>query len=274
MTFLKTRLSSRKKSGFTVVELLLVLAIIGLLASIVLVSMRNAREKAQVANILQYSATIKHALGYELRAEWKFENNLNDTSGNNNNGILSGSITYENNSVSPELGKAGVLNGSSYANVTNSPTLDVSANNSVTIEGWVKPAGGDTTWYLYYRQSGYYLMFNAGVLRLYLSGVIIPDDGGADNYLNCSPFSFTDGVWKHIVGTYNGSRAAIYVDGEEVCSSDASGATLAGNVINRLGWSFTGSIDEVKIYAAGLVSTEIYQHYVEGARKRGLAVEK
>lgn len=50
------------KKGFTLVELLIVIAITGILASIVLVSLNNARDKASGVSSLQTNDDRKEAL--------------------------------------------------------------------------------------------------------------------------------------------------------------------------------------------------------------------
>jgi len=70
-------LKNKKESGFTLIELLVVVAIIGLLSSIVLVSLEDARTKAQNAAKNQLAAEYIKAI--ELyRSSYPKEGYLND----------------------------------------------------------------------------------------------------------------------------------------------------------------------------------------------------
>ncbi len=98
-------------------------------------------------------------------------------------------------------------------------------------------------------------------------------DGGASSPLRFAPFNeagavggvvgtikLNDGVWHHVVGTYDGTNTTIYVDGKQ----DGTNTTLSGNlksgtsaiiiggVTQNTGsdW-FAGSIDDVRIYNGG-----------------------
>ena len=65
--------------AFTLIEILVVIAIIGILASIVTVVSFEVREKARIAAALQFSSTVHNTLGAYLVGEWRFEEGGNDT---------------------------------------------------------------------------------------------------------------------------------------------------------------------------------------------------
>lgn len=52
----------RKNNGFTLLELLMVIAIIGILASVILASLNSARDKGRIANAQSEIGTIRSAL--------------------------------------------------------------------------------------------------------------------------------------------------------------------------------------------------------------------
>ena len=84
--------------SFTLIELLVVIAVIGLLTSIVMVSMKGTRGKAKITKGLQFSQSINHALGAHAVGIWDFNDHdtpgvANDRSGYANHGTITGA-TY------------------------------------------------------------------------------------------------------------------------------------------------------------------------------------
>ncbi len=294
-----------KQKAFTLIEVLVVITIIGILASIVLVSTRGVREKARIAKLLNFSAQIYHALGADIVGQWTFNEGINNTcqgggdvcdiSGYKNHGIWYGSgIHWLDNNEIPQLGKAGQFNiiDDDYVEI---PFLgSLREIKLITIELWVKPEissntntlvshespGGGAYLWLYFSPSPFgRLSFNVGTLT-----------GTCLSQSNTDAVTFiTDGRWHHIVSIYNGSGTRIFVDSQEVIYSlknDGSGCgqkirvdpsesqpLVFGKEEAMPGAEFSGLLDEVRIYNAPLTLGQIKKHYAEGAKKRGLLTE-
>lgn len=265
-----------RKDSFTVIELLVVIAIIGLLSSIVIVAVRGTKEKAEYAKLLQYSTSVKHGLGAYIVGEWKFENNVKDTSGNNNHGTNHG-VDFVNNDIG-QLKKSGAFNGSGdYVEIPSSSSLNITGD--ITVEFWMKPATSNSgylfwkrtlsnswSWYIYCDSYSDYNLWAA----IRLTPLVICKS--PDNSIKIDE-------WQHIVVTYDKSKLKIFINAVESCSANetkdipTSDSLLIGKP-NFDGSYFKGEIDEIRIYYEALSSAEIKEHYVKGAQEKGLTIKK
>ena len=129
----------KKQKAFTLIELLVVLAVIGLLASIVLVSLKGTRERARIANALQFSAQVHHALGAYASGVWDFNEGsgatTRDSSSNGNDGIIYGAGYWTDETPSNE-NYALSFDGDDYVEVLDFWGPDLSRTG--TISFWAK----------------------------------------------------------------------------------------------------------------------------------------
>jgi prepilin-type N-terminal cleavage/methylation domain-containing protein len=263
--------------GFTLIELLVVIAVIGMLASIVLVSLKDTRERGTIAKGESLYSQIAHVLGVEARGIWRFENNTKDESGNGNNGTIQGSLSYVAGIFQGSFALQFNQSASNYVSVADSSSLDI--QDKITISAWVKPASKhwgtivgkgyscndcimvdvqtDGTWYIGRYNGGYSEAFSGG--------------------------SYIVGAWSHIAVTVDTSlpsaeRMKIYQNGTYIGARSFSAPVNNNNRVLGIGYNvsgdgrpFNGTIDEVAIYGAAFTAGEIQRLYAEGTKRYHVA---
>jgi len=270
-----------KQKGFTLAEILVVIAILGLLATIIFTITGGAREQGKIAKGLYFSQHLHNSLGSYAAGIWSFDEGTgtlaNDISGWNNNGTLVNAPTWRCATTDSDYTPSGQgcsleFNGSTqYVNAGNMVSLDI-ADLKITIETWVKTTATapDTdvgmrvfTTYRGSNSSRFSLGMRADRVFSYASP--------AGSFSGTSVIN--DGKWHHIVTTYDGATQKLYVDGSQ---ENSRNFTLSGEFYSQndtIGafhptdgfWG--GLIDEVRIYNTSLTSAQIQSQYYAGLER-------
>lgn len=209
-----------------------------------------------------------------LAGEWNFEDNTNDTSGNNNNGD---GTTY----VQGNIGQALSCDGTDdVVTVANSPTLNFNNTASFSISLWMKSNQSGTGnagfgWLVDHRRNndGVYAGYTIGDA----SGTIyarIRDSSGNDVPV-ASTTNVNDDKFHHIVFVVNRTAQTeqLYVDDNMQSSANI---TKVGNIDTNFDLHFGGTaypntpvnffsgvLDQVRIYSKALSSSDVQELYSE-----------
>ena len=199
--------------------------------------------------------TLNFPSGAGCIASYNLNNNVNDI-GNTYNGVNS-NVTFN---ASGKFGAAAVFNGSSSYVLASSfmPT----GSNPRSASAWVKTTISNANMTILFSGSG--SNNNAFIFRV-INGKL-----GVAFYANDHDFTatgLTDGNWHHVVATYDGSVAKVYLDGNLIGTGSAgavstnSGNFAIGAYNNGVDALFNGSIDQVRIFNDSLTSDEVTQLY-------------
>jgi len=148
----------------------------------------------------------------------------------------------------------------------NNPSLTQIGGDEVTVEAWVKPDLLSGSQYIVQKNGPVFLFLAGNNLK---GGVYT----GTWTYVTGN-IVLSQNRWHHLVVVYDGSNIKLYVNGQADASTPKTG-DLQGNGCVQIGQytggacgagssSFTGTIDEVKIYPYDITAAEVKQHYTEG----------
>lgn len=182
-----------------------------------------------------------------------------------------------NNNLWTSSGKFG--EGINYTSATDFVTVGDNAflkpSQTITLEAWINASGvGGVNPQIIRKGTN---IFISGY-KLYLNQSTLPNsvwvdftNGTGVITLKTQTFTVFQGVWEHVVATYNGTHISLYVNGtlqnttpmtgNLVFSTDTLGI---GHAVFNNANTFMGIIDEVRIYNKALSADEIKQHYYNG----------
>ena len=249
--------------AFTLIELLVVISILGLLSSIVLLSLQGAKDQAEFAKVQSFARQVRTSLGLSLVGEWTFDDDTaRDSSGSGNNGTISGTVPIDGT----------IRRAMEFDAKSDYIQLQSGINSTIiTAEMWYYYNGNGGSWNTLFCRDG-------GTYHHLLIESATQEIGFYNAGWRSSGYSLIQGDWYHLVLVKNGTNSRIYVNGD--LKQDR--ADSFDNAINPLrlignygGYSqgSLGVIDEVRIYNEALSLTQIQQLYAQGAVKHNIVLK-
>jgi len=248
--------------AFTLVELLVVVAVLALLASIVFSNLTGAREQAKISNALSFQSNMHNLLGADLVGWWNFDdedNRYKDLSGYGNNGSCTSCPTLVDG-VPGTSGKAMSFNRSQDGIRLTNGILE--GSDSFTVSAWIKPHSVNSYLFIFDQyESGdsgrFHFSVSDGKLSNRIGDVL---RSGQEVELD---------IFSHVALSRDlGGSIRFFLNGEMVMSGSNSTEilkTVAWIGGHGSSYRFNGDIGDIRLYSRALTAFEIKALYAQGS---------
>jgi len=270
-------LKNKKQEGYTLVEILVVIAIIGILSSVTFVAFSSAREKSRMSTAKMFEVNKLVSARNYLISEWKFEEgtgNIAYNSSSDDNGVFVGSPSWSNETYDTSTSKKSLyFPFGSYIKLNQ--ILGIMDSN-FSISMWIKTivSTGQA-----------YIVYNAGNILGYRFGIgggsLIFLIGNDSSYVetNCTTKTVNDDKWHHVAISFDreNKKVTCFIDGKEEGYKDLNSGYYGGSTeyLTKIGSGYDnkyqGNLDNVRIFTSSLSASDIQKLYAEESVQRKLA---
>jgi len=224
--------------------------------------------------VLSFTSIVNADSASGLVAHYKFDGNLNDSSGNNNNGESVGEISY----VDAIYGQGLHFDGNSYVDVSDSDSLDLT--NAFTFSFWVyknelKEESDGVPFFAKMNEEGYDCPYGMYEWWRMQPDVFYTSEDGFDDFSSGTKLDIQQ--WALVSSTYDGSSMKIYINDKMVKSEFVSSTIINSSMPLRIGMLhfmneeqyFNGTMDDLRIYKKAFTNQEIGALFAAGLNAEG-----